>query len=481
MFDRTWEWEQLIQFARDDTPGATLGLVYGRRRQGKSFLLDALAESTTGLYLEATRDVEARTLIRLGAQIGQFLGSPAPLTLPNWEAAIDALLALGRRGPLTVVLDEFPYLLAASPAVASVIQSAYGPRRPQRLESQTRLILCGSALSVMRNLMTGQAPLRGRASLELQVDTFDYRTAREFWNITDLRTAAQVHASLRRYPRLPRPHPLRHPRRAGGLRRLGGPCGPQPSLATASRGPLPVQRGPRRPGTPDLSLHSGHRRRRGDHPGQNRLRDRSEDHRHWPSPPGSGGHGVPHQERGRIRPAQTHLAYRGPDHGISLCGDPTGLAATAAPGSRRRGLGTTPGDVRLPGSRTAFRALVPPWAREFADPATFRAESIAEVGQGVLHAGRNASYEIDVAVFGPGGKHRRLLSIGEAKWGEVMGMAHLACLREAMTWLADRTTLDMSTTIPACYSAAGFTSELHAAAAAGEVVLVDLNRLYHGA
>ncbi|MBN1172892.1 MAG: hypothetical protein JXA67_12020 [Micromonosporaceae bacterium] len=47
---------------------------------------------------------------------------------------------------------------------------------------------------MMRNLLTGQAPLRGQAGLELQVATFDYRTAREFWDIADPRTATLVHA-----------------------------------------------------------------------------------------------------------------------------------------------------------------------------------------------------------------------------------------------------------------------------------------------
>ena len=42
MVDRVLAWEQLVQFARYDAPAVTLGLVHGRRRQGKSFLLDLL-------------------------------------------------------------------------------------------------------------------------------------------------------------------------------------------------------------------------------------------------------------------------------------------------------------------------------------------------------------------------------------------------------------------------------------------------------
>ncbi|MER5778186.1 hypothetical protein ABT144_28610 [Streptomyces sp. NPDC002039] len=41
MFDRNDEWSALTRFITDPQPGATLGVVYGRRRQGKTFLLDA--------------------------------------------------------------------------------------------------------------------------------------------------------------------------------------------------------------------------------------------------------------------------------------------------------------------------------------------------------------------------------------------------------------------------------------------------------
>jgi hypothetical protein len=76
-----------------------------------------------------------------------------------------------------VVLDEFPYLVKASPELPSAVQAAFGPRRPRRLDSRTRLVLCGSALSVMGRLLAGSAPLRGRAGLELVVPTLDFRLA----------------------------------------------------------------------------------------------------------------------------------------------------------------------------------------------------------------------------------------------------------------------------------------------------------------
>jgi hypothetical protein len=81
----------------------------------------------------------------------------------DWREVIDALLALGEDRPVTVAIDGFPYLVKANPELPSVIQAALGPRREERLRSRTRLLLCGSAMSFMGRLLSGTAPLRGRA------------------------------------------------------------------------------------------------------------------------------------------------------------------------------------------------------------------------------------------------------------------------------------------------------------------------------
>jgi uncharacterized protein len=53
LFDRNAEWTGLMSFAADARPGATLGVVSGRRRQGKSYLLQALATALGGIYFPA--------------------------------------------------------------------------------------------------------------------------------------------------------------------------------------------------------------------------------------------------------------------------------------------------------------------------------------------------------------------------------------------------------------------------------------------
>jgi hypothetical protein len=110
---------------------------------------------------------------------------------------MEALLAVGDRlgRPVPIILDEFPYLVEQAPELPSVLQRALSPRSVAQLSGQVRLILCGSAFTVMRGLLGGSAPLRGRAKLELLVRPFDYREAAGFWGVLDdPGLAFQLHA-----------------------------------------------------------------------------------------------------------------------------------------------------------------------------------------------------------------------------------------------------------------------------------------------
>ena len=88
MFDREFEWGALSGFAGDARVGATLGLVYGRRRQGKTLLLQSLCEAAGGLLISGLEQSAAQNLAAVGEAYGRFLGLPAALTVANWPAAV---------------------------------------------------------------------------------------------------------------------------------------------------------------------------------------------------------------------------------------------------------------------------------------------------------------------------------------------------------------------------------------------------------
>ena len=64
LFDREVQWSDLERFAASTTPGVHLGILYGRRRMGKSFLLRRLAAQTGGLYHMAFEEEPSLALRR---------------------------------------------------------------------------------------------------------------------------------------------------------------------------------------------------------------------------------------------------------------------------------------------------------------------------------------------------------------------------------------------------------------------------------
>lgn len=198
VLDRVAQWASLTSFVDRGGPPLRLGLVSGRRRHGKSFLLRALASAYGGLYVTAVQE-EGRLAAqrRMSAAVARHAGLPEDaVDLRDWESILATALEVVNRGrtPL-LVIDEFPYLLAHSPELPSLLQHLYDNSQAGQAPGG-RLILCGSAMSVMRELLSGTKPLRGRAVLDMRLGPFDFCQAAELWGVTDPNLAFRLHAVL---------------------------------------------------------------------------------------------------------------------------------------------------------------------------------------------------------------------------------------------------------------------------------------------
>ncbi len=216
LFDRESEWAELSAFVSDTTPGLRIGIVYGRRRQGKSYPLRRLAAATAGFYYQALEHEPTQALAELGDRLGAHLGV-GRLALADWDEAISSLGRLAPRmggalgtapletmplgggsivdGPAVAILDEFPYLLEKTPELPSLLQRAVDRSKDEGWPA-VRLILCGSAISVMADLLEGQGALRGRVQSNLLMRPFSYLDSARFWGITDPDLAFRVDAIL---------------------------------------------------------------------------------------------------------------------------------------------------------------------------------------------------------------------------------------------------------------------------------------------
>lgn len=165
-----------LERACGDQPG--LAVVSGRRRVGKTALLDRFARDRTTIFLPGTRAPVREALRRLEERI-RAAAPPAPGDLldlghlESWDAALGYLLARARSEPLVVILDEFPYLCESDPALPSTLQA----RWDHRGEASLSVILSGSHVGLMEDILAAEAPLFGRADAHLRLAPFSWREA----------------------------------------------------------------------------------------------------------------------------------------------------------------------------------------------------------------------------------------------------------------------------------------------------------------
>ncbi|MDG4828005.1 hypothetical protein O7627_01650 [Solwaraspora sp. WMMD1047] len=200
--NRDVEWATLADFLRHPDQHLRLGVLSGRRRVGKSFLLRALARASGGLYVTAVAEEAAPAArLRFATAIARYAGVSPDLigTGATWEALLEAAMnqVIRQCGPGgLLVIDELPYWMAHSPELPGLLQLLYDRSQAGDGPAGGRIILCGSAISVMNDLLSGTKALRGRASVDVRLAPFDLATTARLWGIADPPTALRLHAVL---------------------------------------------------------------------------------------------------------------------------------------------------------------------------------------------------------------------------------------------------------------------------------------------
>jgi len=202
---RARELEQLN--AELDRNRPSVIVVYGRRRVGKSRLLSRATRDRRTIYYQATEVASSINLEALKTEVAEVVDhSEAVLDgLTTWEGVLQSVVdrTEGATTPLTLVLDEFPYLCEGFEALPSVIQKVTDSVTERQLPFN--LVLCGSRISFMEDLLGEQNPLRGRQTLEMELEPMPYREAAQFfagWSPVDRLKAYGVFGGMPFYLQL---------------------------------------------------------------------------------------------------------------------------------------------------------------------------------------------------------------------------------------------------------------------------------------
>ncbi|MGF1571859.1 MAG: ATP-binding protein [Sumerlaeia bacterium] len=157
--------------------------VYGRRRVGKSTLLQHFIVKRKGMFFVG-KEAPAQL------QINEFMGLLAEVTkqpllrdisVTTWGKAFDYFeeYALSTREKFILVLDEFQWMVGESRELPSIIQERWDHR--WKRSGNLFLVLCGSYIGFMEREVLGEkSPLFGRRTGQILLKPFNYLEAAEF-------------------------------------------------------------------------------------------------------------------------------------------------------------------------------------------------------------------------------------------------------------------------------------------------------------
>jgi AAA+ ATPase superfamily predicted ATPase len=174
-----------------DSDRAELFVLYGRRRVGKTELLQQLCSKHRSVYFQAAQMRDRDNLRAFQHALREGLpGSSGAMIedveFKDWAGALSFAAERAGDERLVVVLDEFPYLCEANKGVPSLVQRFWDQRGKR---SRLMLVLCGSQVSFMeREVLAERSPLFGRRTGQRRLEALAPSEALRFfprWSMDD--------------------------------------------------------------------------------------------------------------------------------------------------------------------------------------------------------------------------------------------------------------------------------------------------------
>lgn len=182
---------------------ASFTVIYGRRRVGKTSLLNYFMRDKPAIYYYATETTAKYQIESFSRQIVQFLDkeylqNTSFSGLENLlEFTADHLSDKGSK--IIVAIDEYPVLSMAVPGCSSILQKIWDLHLSRK---NVHLILCGSSMSMMHSeILDYTSPLYGRRTANIHLQPMRFRDIRYFLPNMPAMAQMNVYAALGTVPK----------------------------------------------------------------------------------------------------------------------------------------------------------------------------------------------------------------------------------------------------------------------------------------
>ncbi|MBQ5319299.1 MAG: ATP-binding protein [Oscillospiraceae bacterium] len=157
-------------------------VIYGRRRVGKTTLINEFIKDKECILYSATETNSKQNLTELSRSIyaisEDYNSSESSFT--NFQAAFETVFKIADNRRIIFVIDEYPYLADCSKGISSVLQLLIDRYHES---SKLFIILCGSSMSFMENQVMGyKSPLYGRRTCQYKIRPFEFDEAKRYYS-----------------------------------------------------------------------------------------------------------------------------------------------------------------------------------------------------------------------------------------------------------------------------------------------------------
>lgn len=167
-----------------------LGIVYGRRRVGKSSLLKSVANETPTLYFEGLqKGSQKKQIEHFLKELSKQTNTPLVASV-SWRAAFEALSVHLKKGrSWYVVFDEFQWMANGRTELVSLFKFFWD--NVWKENSKLTMVLCGSVAHFMIQHVIHSQALHNRKTFEIHLDPLSSQEAAQFFKNTSEREILQ--------------------------------------------------------------------------------------------------------------------------------------------------------------------------------------------------------------------------------------------------------------------------------------------------
>lgn len=148
-------------------------VIYGRRRVGKTALINHFIDGKKAIYFMGVESNEKQNLENFSMRIIEFSsGIQAETSFSSFQTALEYTFKLAENERIVLAIDEYPYVARSCKSLASTLQMLIDKCKDH---SKLMLILCGSSMSYMEDhVLAYKAPLYGRRTAQMKIVPFEF-------------------------------------------------------------------------------------------------------------------------------------------------------------------------------------------------------------------------------------------------------------------------------------------------------------------